>query len=241
MKDSSIVVPLFLDFFQPTSVVDFGCGLGTWLKAFKDNGVKEILGLDGDWCNKDLLYKYIKKEEFKCVDLESPIHLEKEYDLVISLEVAEHLSDASSDIFVQSLVNAGKIILFSAAVPGQGGWNHINEQWPSYWRLKFEKHRYLFHDIIRPKIWNISDVAVCYRQNVFIVAHESIQFPPNEQWQLSADYHIVHPDYFKLKNDYIADIENSKRGVSFYFPRLFKSIVNRLLNKSVNPIFGSRR
>ncbi|MDR2384300.1 MAG: class I SAM-dependent methyltransferase [Tannerella sp.] len=104
---------------QINSVVDFGCGIGTWLKAFNDNGVKEILGLDGEWCNTDLLYKYINKQQFKYVDMEMAISLDKTYDLVISLEVAEHISEKSADTFVRSLVNAGKVIFSSNSGTGR--------------------------------------------------------------------------------------------------------------------------
>jgi hypothetical protein len=64
----SIVVPIVLNMVPPVnSVVDFGCGVGIWLKTFKNCGVGEILGLDGEWYNKDLLFKYIDEDEFRCV------------------------------------------------------------------------------------------------------------------------------------------------------------------------------
>jgi hypothetical protein len=111
-------------------------------------------------------------------DLENPIHLNKTYDLVISLEVAEHLSERAADTFVQSLVDAGKIILFAAAVPGQDGLGHINEQWPSYWENKFQQHGYKCYDLIRGKMQNYSEIEESYKQNTFFVVHRdfSTQF-----------------------------------------------------------------
>jgi hypothetical protein len=150
------------------------------------------LGLDGKWVNKELLLKYISEPEFREVDLEQPIKLDKTYDLVVSLEVAEHLSEKSADTFVQSLADAGKIILFSAAIPKQGGFNHVNEQWPEYWIKKFKTHDYIFHDIIRGRIWDHPDVEVCYKQNIFIVAHESVKIDVENVTIFS----IVHPDHF---------------------------------------------
>jgi SAM-dependent methyltransferase len=173
--------------------VDFGCGLGTWLRAFKENDVKEVLGLDGKWVNRSLLLKNIEEEEFRYVDLGKPIKLDKMYDLVMSLEVAEHLSEKSADTFVSSLVGAGKIILFAAAVPGQGGFNHINEQWPSYWMKKFQQHGYVFHDVIRGKIWGNPNIDAPYKQNTFIVAHESVKI--EEKGYRNEIYDIVHPDF----------------------------------------------
>ena len=216
-----IVAPIILDIF-PTinSVVDFGCGIGTWLKAFKNCGVKEVLGIDGEWCNRDLLFKYLNEEEFRCVDLEKPIHLNKVYDLVVSLEVAEHLSEQSADTFIQSLVNAGKVILFSAAIPGQQGFNHYNEQWPSYWENKFRQHGYKTYDIIRKKIWNYAEIEQCYKQNIFLVVHSSIKMDYEDSEILS----LVHPDIFHRINK----IEQGKRGISFYLPLLIKSIINKM-------------
>jgi len=211
------IVPIVLDLFPATkSVIDFGCGAGIWLKNFKDNGVEEIFGLDGDWYNKDLLFKHINEDEFKNVDLETLIHLDKVYDLVVSLEVAEHISEQSADIFVQSLVNAGKIILFSAAMPGQGGYNHINEQFPSYWANKFKQHGYKSYDIIRRKIWNKSNVEIWYRQNMFIVAHNSVNMNYEETEILS----LYHPDTLQY-------IEQGRRGIMFYSRLLLKSVINK--------------
>jgi 2-polyprenyl-3-methyl-5-hydroxy-6-metoxy-1,4-benzoquinol methylase len=178
---ASIVAPIVNELLhgclppmERRSIVDFGCGLGTWLKVFKEHGAARILGLDGKWVNRELLFKNIAEHEFRYVDLEAPIALGQTFDLAVSLEVAEHVSEHGADAFVQSLCNASRVILFSAAIPGQGGFNHINEQFPSYWMAKFKKHGYVFHDIVRSKIWNNSEIEIHYRQNMFIVAHESV-------------------------------------------------------------------
>lgn len=199
MTSPNLIVPIVFDIFPNIkSVVDFGCGLGTWLRVFKEHGVPEILGLDGEWCDKSQLLKNISESEFKTVDLEQPVALDKTYDLVISLEVAEHLSEKSADTFVRSLVNAGKVILFSAAIPGQGGFNHINEQFPEYWKEKFLKQGYIFHDIIRDKIWDISEIDFWYKQNMFIVSHESVPFPADTDFK----YPVIHPDLLFFKNEF---------------------------------------
>jgi SAM-dependent methyltransferase len=201
-ESANIIVPLLLKHISPRNVVDIGCGSGMWLRAFKNNGVAEILGLDGQWHKPDLLFKHIDKSEFMCVDLEQPFVLPKIYDLVICLEVAEHISQEHANDFVQSLVNAGKIILFSAAIPAQGGFNHINEQWTAYWIKKFEKFGYYFHDIIRPEIWNNSNIEFWYKQNMFLVSPKN-HLPFKD---ISADSYlstIVHPDMYLNKQRYI--------------------------------------
>ena len=94
------IVPVIMDLVNPTSVVDVGCGLGTFIHVFKDNGVADALGIDGSWCNKELLFKYINKEEFLEKDLEQIIRIDKKFDLVVCLEVAEHLTEKRADSFV---------------------------------------------------------------------------------------------------------------------------------------------
>jgi len=222
MTASSIVAPLVLEMlpYPINSVVDFGCGIGTWLKAFQNCGVNELLGLDGEWCNKELLHKYLDEQNFKTVDLEKPIHLDKQYDLVVSLEVAEHLQESAADSFVQSLVNAGKIIFFSAAIPYQGGFNHINEQWPLYWANKFRSYGYKTYDIIRRKIWDYKEIEWFYKQNMFITAHNSIQLNFDESEVMP----IVHPDIYVKFHE---TVMKGKRGISFYLPLLIKSVINK--------------
>jgi hypothetical protein len=227
MTAARIIAPLISTFIAPTCVVDFRCGLGTWLRAFKEIGSAEILGLDGKWCNKNLLLKNITEQEFKTVDLEEPIVLEKTYDLVISLEVAEHLSEKKADLFVQSLVNAGKVILFSAAIPKQGGINHINEQWNAYWKAKFAQHQYCFHDIIRPQIWNNPDIEWWYKQNMFVVAHKDISFPQELEDLSFKNFDLVHPELFISK---IKAITSGNFGFLFYVLCLIKACKRILTN-----------
>ena len=198
MKAPTIIVPMILNILREndiniSSVVDFWCGIWTWLASFKDNGVPEILWLDGERYKKTLLEKHIKNTQFKIVDLEKPIILEQSYDLVVSLEVAEHISEDNVDTFIKSLTDAGKIILFSVAIPNQGGDHHINEQWPSYWIWKFLKHDYVFYDCIRDKIWDNPEIEVRYKQNIFLVTHKDITLNIT-QWYI---YDIVHPEYWK--------------------------------------------
>ncbi len=162
---ASIVAPIIIDLLQPQSVVDVGCGLGDWLSVFQENGVKKILGIDGNWLNVQKLY--VDKKHLLTHDLTLPLTLQNKFDLAICLEVAEHLSVTTADILVNSLVQLSNNIIFSAAVPGQGGQNHINEQWPKYWQEKFQNKGYTFYDAIRPLIWDNENIKPWYRQNIF--------------------------------------------------------------------------
>lgn len=133
-------------------------------------GVHQVLGIDGDYVNRDKLR--IAEHEFQSQDLSGPLSINKRFDLVISLEVAEHISEENSDNFVKSLTNLGEVVLFSAAIPGQGGTDHINEQWPSYWAEKFLAHGYLPVDCIRKRVWDDEKIMYWYAQNILIFTHK---------------------------------------------------------------------
>ena len=126
------------------------------------------MGLDGPWVDAALLK--IPSDRFRHVDLDATIDLDRRFDLAISLEVAEHLAPERAGSFVATLVALAPIVLFSAAVPGQCGVLHRNEQWPSYWAKLFTQHGYVALDILRPRIWDDAAIAWWYRQNLLLFA-----------------------------------------------------------------------
>src|SRR5262245_20958009 len=154
-RSARIIVPLIMELIGPKSVVDVGCGLGTWLSVFRHHGVERILGIDGDYVNRQRLE--IAQHEFFVRDLSSPTPIDRGFDLAVSLEVAEHLPERSADSFVDFLTSLAPVVLFSAAVPCQGGTNHLNEQWPDYWAARFESRGYRTCDYIRDRIWDNPD------------------------------------------------------------------------------------
>lgn len=95
----------------------------------------------------------IPEERFLSFELNNPFRIDRQFDLVISLEVAEHLPKECAATFVDSLTRLGPVILFSAAIPFQGGTDHINEQWLDYWAKYFQEKGYVAIDCIRKRIW----------------------------------------------------------------------------------------
>lgn len=201
-QSAKIIIPLILDIKKIKSVVDFGCGLGTWLKVWQENNVLDILGLDGDYVDKDKLY--INKKYFKAADLSQKIKLNKKYDLATSLEVAEHIGEKKANLFVNNLISVSDLILFSAAIPGQADKKigHINEQWPEYWQKKFAKHNYLMLDPFRMKIFNNLQVEWWYRQNLFLFIKESLKEKANFKNLpvYNSDLKIVHQSILDKHN-----------------------------------------
>lgn len=229
-EDPRRIVPFLIDIIKPKSVVDVGCGLGSFLKVFKDLGVHDILGLDGDWVSLELLRKYIDAEkEFSKVDLGKPFSLNRKFDLAISLEVAEHIDVSSADIFVKNLTQLSDAVFFSAAIPNQGGQNHINEQNVSYWEKKFMENEFVLLDILRPVIWNDNKIFCWYKQNITLYIHKDYRLPEEILNKYSKfkikDY--VHPELYDLKVTQLNKIIYGKYSLFGYIKLLAKGVLTR--------------
>jgi SAM-dependent methyltransferase len=195
-QSADVIAPLVVDMVGPSSVVDFGCGVGGWLAAFRACGIPEICGIDGDYVDRGQLR--VPSVNFLARDLTQPVALQRVFDLAVSLEVAEHLPADAAEVFVSSLTAAAPVVLFSAAVPLQGGDHHINEQWPSYWARLFDARGYVAIDAIRPKVWSDERVEWWYAQNLLIFCrHSSLgRYPALVEAHAQTDLarlDIVHP------------------------------------------------
>jgi SAM-dependent methyltransferase len=191
------VMSLLFEQYKPHSVLDVGCGLGTWLSAARELGVETICGIEGQWL--DLKQLRIEPEYVIVQDLEQPFDLDRSFDLVMSLEVAEHLSAAAARSFISSLTAHGDVILFSAAIPHQGGHNHINEQFPSYWAGIFAGFDFIPLDFIRGRIWDDGEIFLWIRQNILLFVRREIVLKTPAFAQYINNYaplSIVHPDLF---------------------------------------------
>ena len=181
------VLPLVLDIIKPASVIDVGCGTGNWLAVARELGVKKILGVDGPWVTSQLA---IPAADFVACDLTLPLNLGSRFDLALSLEVAEHLPSTAARVFVKSLCDVADVVVFSAAIPGQGGRRHVNEQWPDYWAELFRQFGYECYDFLRPRIWNNPKVTWHYAQNLLICARAGTT---HGFGQPAAPLPLVHP------------------------------------------------
>jgi SAM-dependent methyltransferase len=150
-----------------------------WLSIWLQHGAKDVQGIDGPYVDLERLH--IPKSQFLARDLAQPLALGRQFDLVESLEVAEHIPEQAAEQFVDSLVQHGRLVLFSAATPGQGGENHINEQPPEYWQAKFAARDFELFDFLRPRLKSNRSVYLWYRHNVFVYAHRSMinALPPD--------------------------------------------------------------
>ena len=165
------VIPLVHSAVAGQTVLDVGAGQGAWAAEWLAAGAAEVVAVDGHYAGGARLL--IDESCFVSHDLSTPLDLGRRFDLVQSLEVAEHIASEHADCFVDSLVAHGDVVLFSAAVPHQGGEHHVNEQPPEYWRRKFEARGYAAFDWLRPQLRLRTQVARWYRFNTVLYANEA--------------------------------------------------------------------
>ncbi|HWP58329.1 MAG TPA: methyltransferase domain-containing protein [Candidatus Acidoferrales bacterium] len=209
-SSAEAICPLVLQWTAAKSVIDVGCGVGTWLDVFQKLGVGDVFGVEGHWVDKKHLV--IPEELFARANLEEPFKAARTFDLAISLEVAEHLPAQSAGAFVGSLVGLAPAVLFSAAIPGQGGTHHVNEQWPEYWARLFEDCGYAVIDCIRREVWQNPRVLWWYAQNtlLFVQKDRVASYPllaEAARRTARSQLALVHPSHYASKCQRLAKLE----------------------------------
>jgi SAM-dependent methyltransferase len=191
------IVPLVLADLPVRSVCDVGCGVGAWLSVFAEHGIDDVIGVDGAYAAEaDLL---IPRDRFVPRDLKSGVDLERSFDLALCLEVAEHLPERHAGPLIDSLVELAPAVLFSAAIPHQGGHGHVNERWQSWWAGLFAAHDYAPVDLVRPRIWRNPRVNSWYKQNLLLYVRrdELAALPPGRFTPAPIEgLDLVHPDHY---------------------------------------------
>lgn len=241
---AQIIVSHIIELLNPKSVSDFGCGKGQFLKAFKNAGISSVHGYDGPWA-KEPSRENLAEDEFSIVDFE---HAERIHpqgtDVALSLEVAEHLNDAVAQDFVRLLCATSDVVVFSAALPSQGGQGHINEKPISYWSELFEQNEFVPFDLLRRTLWDNDDVEVWYRQNICLYAksgtlqesrlQSATDCYLNEQRAdiISHPRTLVHPSFYETRvNEYeqrLNLIYDGKIKPTSYLYLYAKSIVRKI-------------
>ena len=170
VRSAERIVPIVAGALPVASIADFGCGQGAWLSVWRGTEA-EIVGVDGPYVDRRRLL--IPAMNFRPADLTAALDLGRRFDLVQSLEVAEHLPPGSAGPFVDTLTRHGDAVLFSAAVPGQGGEHHVNEQPLAFWRALFAARGYRAVDLVRPAVRRQSEVQQWYRCNTILYVNDA--------------------------------------------------------------------
>lgn len=192
LSSAKVILNVLSSFYKPSLVIDFGCGSGAWLNIAKEMFHSKVLGIDQhSFFDTDML---ILPDEYLAHNLETPLHLGYKFDLAISVEVAEHIAEEFADTFINSLCNHSDVVLFSAALPMQGGTGHINEKPCSYWAKKFAQHGFFALDCLRPLIWDNTDVEVWYKNNslLFVSQHQKNKLE-RQIPQINYPLDVIHP------------------------------------------------
>lgn len=224
VASARVVVPIILPLVRPCSVVDVGCGVGAWLRVFEEHGVTDYLGLDGSYIDRKQLA--IDQCRFQAVDLQNTpsIPVVRTFDLAVCLEVAEHLPARSAGGLINFLTTLSPCILFSAAVPGQQGTDHVNEQWPCYWSRLFEKKGYVRLDPVRPHVWRDPGVEWWYKQNLYLYCRPDV-LAANSDLRKEADLATAHP-FELLHHDAFGSLM-TLRGAFKHLLRVVASFLSR--------------
>jgi SAM-dependent methyltransferase len=189
LTGAGAALPVILGDRRIDSLLDVGCGPGTWLAAAESYGIKDLHGVDGiEAAPEDF---HARTAAFTQADLTRPFSLGRKFDLALCTEVAEHLPRESADILIASLCAHADLIAFSAAIPGQPGQHHVTCEWPAFWQEKFNRCGFVCEDTLRWKLWDINEIEPWYRQNFFLARHDPAR--AGKERRLPA---VLHPEIF---------------------------------------------
>jgi SAM-dependent methyltransferase len=193
-SSAAVVVPAILAEIPARTVVDVGCGEGWWAMEFAARGC-DVTGLDGAYVQGSPL-----GDRFRPWDLAQPLPGDLGvFNLAICLEVGEHLPPYRAAGLVADLCRLAPTVAFSAAIPGQGGVGHLNEQPPAYWVDLFGQHGYAVSGALRWGLWDDHRVECWYAQNLLIATSTPGDFPVLFDTPLAVPHFLVHPTLFDAR------------------------------------------
>lgn len=204
------------------SVVDIGCGMAAFSKVFQESGVEKVTLIDHPNFKAS---NCLVKQEFQFI----PCNLDKEIpenlsaDLLICTEVLEHITKKRSLQVLDFITSCSDIIIFSAAIPRQGGLGHINEQRHEFWIKEFKKREFDYADLFKTKIINDESIFYWLRQNIFIFFKNQPANSPlkNAKW-LGENFEIV--------SDYILTKKYGFSELVKLLPKAFYHSIKKRLN-----------
>ncbi len=167
---AEIVTELISSTFTISSFIDIGCGDGLWSRKMLEKCDNKIKGyaIDLPGVRPKELQQVASDIQFIELNLNSnPYIPERQFDLAFCTEVLEHLEEHAALLLLNSIAANCDLLVFSAAVPGQGGTGHINEHPQEYWDSQLQKRGFRPFDVIRPAIIEL-EVPSYYKNNLIL-------------------------------------------------------------------------
>lgn len=228
LEGPKAALPMLFPEGLPKSIMDVGCGTGTWLRAAMDLGATDVFGIDG--VNIPANQLLIEPQRFQRCDLTAPIDLNRRFDAVFCLEVAEHLDAQHAVELIQTLTRHSDLIFFSAACPGQDGQHHVNCQWPIYWQQLFNESGYVCEDAVRWQIWDDRRIEPWYRQNMFLARRDASL--ARREPRIKA---VLHPEMLSSITpegdrfgNHVRQIENGRMRLTWYLKTPVRACFEKL-------------
>lgn len=228
---SRVALPLILQFVPGVaSVVEVGCRSGQWLAEAQRRGIAHVQGIEGPWF--DLTDLSVDRSVISVVDYSSSLTLDRSYDLALCLEVAEHLPATRAASFIAQLTRVAPVVAFSAAIPGQGGLGHVNEQWPAYWEGLFAEVGYRFVDAVRLSMWRAPGGPAYIAQNLFLAVDERRLDKYPALAEIARTNHgpalaLVHPEVFAR----VPGVRSAARDLAFAVKGRVRRELSRVLHR----------
>jgi hypothetical protein len=191
----NVLSSLFPHIGVPNSFLDVGGGAGSWCAAAKKLGVKKVLLVDA--CPPQQVVPELSQDEQLQANLETGIPIQAHFELINCIEVIEHLTEDAGKRLIQQMTSSGNIILFSAAIPGQGGFGHINEQLHDHWHAKFSDYGFDKYDILRPMLFSQDHIPSIYRQNLFLYTKKGFAENLKNLPQLPDDIELIRTTHLQ--------------------------------------------
>ena len=228
---NKVLTHLFKSAIQIKSIKDVGCGEGEWFNSkVLNEGKYDLFAYDLPEAIALAKSKSKIDIKFHPINLEFiEINIFADTDVTIFTEVAEHLTEECAKKIINFICDTSKIVIFSGAIPGQGGYNHINEQPLKYWIQLFEVNNFIPVDFLRPIIREEKSVPFYYRNNLFLFIKNSDEVKYNHFKNFDEfDKQIVRSDQYII--DYRNFLQKLRYKIIEFFSYKFVNIIYRLVD-----------
>jgi SAM-dependent methyltransferase len=160
------IIDRIIQEFHPQTILDVGCGTGISLEYFLQKNI-DAIGIEN---SRLAINKSPVSEKIIRHNLKREMNLKRKFDLVWCFEVIEHIHPRFEPIFLNTLIRHSDRIIISAAIPGQGGHGHFNEQLPEYWVKRFSALRFKLNEDMTECLKNIDEM---HAKNMLVFEKEA--------------------------------------------------------------------